>query len=654
MNLLEKIETAGADGHLLENTVKNLKNWAGADFLPGWTQASIAELIEKESWDELNDRFYKTMAFGTGGIRGRTMGRIITAAELGTPSKTGTPEHAAVGSNMLNDFTIIRATIGLFRYVENYLRDDERYEAPCLAIAHDVRHFSRYFCELSASTWCRLGGQALIFDGPRSTPQLSFTVRKTIANCGAVITASHNPPHDNGFKVYFSDGGQVISPHAEGIVARVNQVELREACEHLDIDLAPVHTISRNEDNAYLDVLKEIVMDDEVLTLQSPRIVFSPIHGTGAVSTIPVLRDMGVEVVEVPEQMIQDPRFPTVKSPNPENPEALEMAIARANEVKADVVIATDPDSDRMGVAVRGPDGEMTLLTGNQIGALLADYRISTLRECEIIPEKGGKNIALIKTFVTSPMQEAIADSYGIKTINTLTGFKWIGAKLDKYEAKMREGLYDKEGLAVDYDNCSIWTRAELLLDYSTFMVFGGEESYGYLISDKVRDKDANGAAVMFCELAAYLRSQEMSFLEYLDALYLQHGYYEEKTLNLYFEGAAGSRKINQILESYRKDPPKMLGAVTVTRFTDFGRDTLVDADDEKIPSQDFYFIELDNGYSYAVRGSGTEPKIKFYLFGRSDVPDADSLPDVKKAAARVMQSLITLIDADARERADA
>ncbi len=653
MSLIEKINAAGSDGHLLENTVSNLKNWADVDFLPEWTQDSITELLEKEAWDELNDRFYKNLAFGTGGIRGRTIGQIITAAEMGTPSEMGTPEHAAVGSNVLNDFNILRATIGLYRYIKNYLQEIGSYELPCFVIAHDVRHFSRHFCELAASTWCKLGGQALIFDGPRSTPQLSFTVRKTIANCGAVITASHNPSHDNGFKVYFSDGAQVVSPHAEGIVTYVNQVELREASKYLDVDLGPVSTLYQNEETAYLDVLNEIVMDNEVLSSQSPRVVFSPIHGTGAISTIPVLKKLGVEVIEVSEQMVQDPRFPTVKSPNPENAEALEMAIAKADEVNADVVIATDPDSDRMGVAVRDPDGKMVLLTGNQIGALLADYRISTLKEGEIISEEGGENVALIKTFVTSPLQEAIASSHGIKTINTLTGFKWIGAKLDAYEAKMKEELYEKEGVIVDYDACSIWTRVDLLLDYSTFVVFGGEESYGYLVSNKVRDKDANAAAVLFCELAAYLKSQEMTFTEYLDALYLQHGYYKEKNLNIYLEGAAGSQKIKRILESYRNDPPKTLGKFAVTQFTDFGRDEIIDADGVKIPSQDFYVLELNNGYSYAVRGSGTEPKIKFYLFGRSDVADAESLPGVKTETEATMQSLLDVIEADARGRAE-
>jgi phosphoglucomutase len=653
MSIIKKIEAAGAAGSLLESTVVNLKQWASADFLPNWAGASIVELVENGEWDELNDRFYQNLAFGTGGIRGRTIGNVPASAETGTLSAIGSPEHAAVGSNVLNDFNLVRATIGLFRYVEQYLKDSGSYDLPRFVIAHDVRHFSRHFCELAASTWCKLGGQALIFEGPRSTPQLSFAVRQNKATCGAVITASHNPSHDNGFKVYFDDGAQVVSPHAEGIVDLVNLVELSEVPAFLDVDLAPVISLGAKDDAAYLDVLKEMVIDSEVMEKQAPRIVFSPIHGTGAISSVPALKELGVEVIEVPEQMVQDPRFPTVKSPNPENAEALAMAIAKANEVGADVVLATDPDADRMGVAVRDRSGEMVLLTGNQIGTIMAEYRISVLKDAEVIPEDGGDNTVLIKTFVTSPMQEAVADWHGLKTINTLTGFKWIGAKLAGYEAQMKAKLMEEEGTAVDYDACDIWTRADLLLDYSTYFVFGGEESYGYLASDKVRDKDANAAVVMFCEVAAYLKAQEMTFPEFLDSLYLQHGYYEEKTINIYYEGAAGSQKIKNILESYRSDAPKTFGDVSVSGFTDFGKDEIIDADGDKIPPQDFYFLELSNGYSFAVRGSGTEPKIKFYVFGRSDVLDPEDLIKVKVEAAVEMQRVLAAIEADARVRAE-
>lgn len=653
MSIIKKIEAAGAAGSLLESTVVSLKQWASADFLPNWAGASIVELVENGEWDELNDRFYQNLAFGTGGIRGRTIGNVPASAETGTLSAIGSPEHAAVGSNVLNDFNLVRATIGLFRYVEQYLKDSGSYDLPRFVIAHDVRHFSRHFCELAASTWCKLGGQALIFEGPRSTPQLSFAVRQNKATCGAVITASHNPSHDNGFKVYFDDGAQVVSPHAEGIVDLVNLVELSEVPAFLDVDLASVISLGAKDDAAYLDVLKEMVIDSEVMEKQAPRIVFSPIHGTGAISSVPALKELGVEVIEVPEQMVQDPRFPTVKSPNPENAEALAMAIAKANEVGADVVLATDPDADRMGVAVRDRSGEMVLLTGNQIGTIMAEYRISVLKDAEIIPEDGGENTVLIKTFVTSPMQEAVADWHGLKTINTLTGFKWIGAKLAGYEAQMKAKLMEEEGTAVDYDACDIWTRADLLLDYSTYFVFGGEESYGYLASDKVRDKDANAAVVMFCEVAAYLKAQEMTFPEFLDSLYLQHGYYEEKTINIYYEGAAGSQKIKNILESYRSDAPKAFGDVSVSGFTDFGKDEIIDADGDKIPPQDFYFLELSNGYSFAVRGSGTEPKIKFYVFGRSDVLDPEDLIKVKVEAAVEMQRVLAAIEADARVRAE-
>ena len=654
MSLILKIESAEAAGTLLQSTATNLKNWASADFLPEWVGASITELVEKEEWEELNDRFYQTMAFGTGGIRGRTIGKVTASAETGTLSAQGTPEHAAVGTNVLNDFNLIRATVGMFRYVKQYLDESGRHDLPRFVIAHDVRHFSRHFCELAASTWSKLGGQALIFDGPRSTPQLSFAVRHYKATCGAVITASHNPSHDNGFKAYFEDGAQVVSPHAEGIVDLVNEVKLEELVQFLDINLDQVIALDSNADKAYLDLLEEMIVDTEVMHKVTPKVVFSPIHGCGAISSMPLLRKLGVEVIEVSEQMEPDGRFSTVKSPNPENAEALAMAIAKANETDTDIVIATDPDADRMGVAVRGRAGEMVLLTGNQIGTLLAEYRISTLKDAEILPDDGSENAVLIKTFVTSPMQEAVATWHGLKTINTLTGFKWLGEKLARYEAEMKAKLFEKEGLAVDYDACDIWTKADLMLDYSTYFVFGGEESYGYLASDKLRDKDANAAVVMFCELAAYLKAQEMTFPDYLDSLYLRHGYYEEKTINIYFEGAAGSQKIKNILESYRSDPPKAFGDVTVSGFTDFGKDEIIDADGMRIAPQDFYFLELSNGYSFAVRGSGTEPKIKFYVFGRSEVTDLEDLAKVKVAAGKVMEKTLAAIDAEARRRAEA
>ncbi|MEC9227275.1 MAG: phospho-sugar mutase, partial [Verrucomicrobiota bacterium] len=449
-------------------------------------------------------------------------------------------------------------------------------------------------------------------------------------------------------------GAQVVAPHANSIVLHVNEVALNEVTPYLEINLESVVTLSAAADSSYLSVLDEIVLDHELIVAQKPRIVFSPIHGTGAISTVPALIKLGIDVIEVPEQMVQDSSFTSVQSPNPENAEALEMAIAKAEDSDADLVVATDPDADRMGVAVRNSDGEMVLLSGNQIGTLLAEYRITTLKELGVLPEEGTQQAALIMTFVTTPMQEALAKWHGLKTVKTLTGFKWLGEKLADYEVLMKQRLLQKEGLAVDYDACDLWIRDELVMEYYTFFVVGGEESYGYLASDKVCDKDANAAVIMICELAAYLKSQGMTFTDYLDSLYLLYGYYEEQSINIYYEGAAGSHKISNILCSYRARAPEKFGDVLVTGFTDFGKDEIIDVDGKKIPPQDFYFLELSNGYSFAVRASGTEPKIKFYVFGRSDVANLDALPEIKASVAKEMADLLELIESDARMRADA
>ena len=654
MDLIEKIELAAEKDLLLPEATEHLKYWARPDFLPEWVAASIEELVAKEAWDELNQRFDQALAFGTGGMRGRTIGRVVSSVEAGDLEfQNGIPLRAAVGTHVLNDFNLVRAVIGLFRYVFRHLETQARPGVPRLVIAHDVRHFSRHFCELAASTWHQLGGHALIFQGPRSTPQLSFSVRHCHAHCGVVITASHNPAHDNGFKVYFEDGAQVVDPHAAAIVEEVNRVGLEETTAFLEIELAGVGVLGDRNDQAYQQLLEEIVLDPEILRAQSVRVVFTPVHGTGSVATVPVLETLGVEVIQVPEQMAPDGRFPTVASPNPENFGTLEKAIARADETGADLVIATDPDADRMGVAARDRDGEMNLLSGNQVGALLAEYRIATLKEAGMLPEAGTRKAALIQTFVTSPLLEAIANGHGLKTLRTLTGFKWIGRKLADYEAKMKHALFEAEGLAVDYDACDVWTRAELLMDYATFFVFGGEESCGYLATDRVRDKDANAASVLLCELAAFLKSQGRTFFDELDLLYLRHGYHHEQNIGIEYEGASGRQKIARILDSYREHPPTALDGLAVQQVTDFGKEERTDADGQKISPQDFYFFELENGCSFAVRGSGTESKIKCYGFRSCPVVEPEQLPEVKRASAEMMQRLLSAVEADARQRAE-
>lgn len=653
MDILKKIRSAGEHGTLFEVTIANIEDWINSNFLPSWALASIEELVEKEAWKELNNRFYKYLEFGTGGMRGRTIGELITKAEKGIPMEFEAPQHPAVGAATLNDFNIIRATIGLFHYCGQYLhKKPVNNEAAKIVIAHDVRFFSKHFCDLIASTWVRLGGCAEIFSGPRSTPQLSFSVRYLSCTCGVVITASHNPPHDNGVKIYFDDGAQIVSPHDIGIIKCVNEVKLSEISPYLNKKMDGVMTLPLSVDQAYLDGLEENILAPELFKNNKLRIVFTPIHGTGGIISLPLMERHGIEVISVRQQMKMDPRFPTVQSPNPENFDALSEAITLAKNNKVDLIFGTDPDSDRMGVGVADGDGEIQLLNGNIIGALLADYRINKLKELGIIPQNGCHNAAILKTFVTTPLQESIADIHGIKVINTLTGFKWIGEKLKIYEEQLKKYLLETKGIDLSYDTTSYRKRSELLLRYSTFTIFGGEESYGYLGTDRVRDKDANAAIVIFCELAADLKSKGKDFIVHLDELYLKYGYFLEDLLNIYYEGASGTVRIKTILDSYRSNPPTKMGEFEVTNITDFGKQELYDSDGKEIPKQDFYIFELDNGYSYAVRGSGTEPKIKFYLFAHEDVSEPSELIAVKRNAATTLKRLIRAIEGDAHRRA--
>jgi phosphoglucomutase len=295
----------------------------------------------------------------------------------------------------------------------------------------------------------------------------------------------------------------------------------------------------------------------------------------------------------------------------------------------------------------------MELLTGNQVGALLSDYRISKYKALGWIPAQGTPSAVIVKTFVTSPLLDAIGRGHGVKVINTLTGFKWIAAKMGGYEAKLKEALLGREGLALDYDATPFRKRAELLLKYSSFYLFGTEESYGYLPNDSLRDKDGNAACLMFAELAAWVKSRGLTVPEYLDEIYLKYGFFLEGVINLYFEGASGAAKIKRILDQYRANPPAAFGETKVTRFQDFGREKFHDADGELIPSQDLYLVTLANGYSFAARGSGTEPKMKFYLFAQEPVKSAADLPAAKVKAKATLDALKALIDADARQRAE-
>ena len=610
--LNSQIKQAVADGQLMESTAKNIDTLLSG----AWTDLyfrSVNELVSWAQWSELNDRFYQTLAFGTGGLRGRTIGKIVTTPERGNAGEDERPQFPCVGTNAMNFFNINRATRGLVAYLHDWNGREKISATPRLVIAHDPRFFSKEFAELAAQVAAENGCDACVFDGPRSVPELSFTVRYLKASAGIVITASHNPPHDNGYKVYFSNGAQVIEPHASGIIAKVNAITTESFTPDPKDRQGKVSTIGKDIDQAYMRRLETLILDPQVIREgKSLRIIYTPLHGTGSVIIKPMLTRLGFNFQVVPEQDRFDGRFPTVKSPNPENAEALTMAINLAQKEDADLVVATDPDCDRMGAAVRAKDGKMKLLSGNQIGSLLAWYRIKTLFDKGVLNKQNAWRAVVIKTFVTTDLQKAIANYYGLRCVETLTGFKYIGEKLGKYERAIPEQLRQ------NYAHLTEQETRRLRLAHSSFYVFGGEESYGYSAADFVRDKDGNGAVIMFCEVAAYAKSRGQTVDELLDEIFATFGYFEEKTRALIFEGAEGANKIGRLIESYNASPFLEVLGSRVIGIKNFEMDMVEDVEGDLIPKEKMLIFELEDPAGagrIAVRPSGTEPKIKYYLF---------------------------------------
>ena len=646
------VNKAKENNFLYNSSVDNITELLECTDIPTWIEKSLEELLEGENWEELNNRFYTNLAFGTGGMRGRTIGNVITKAEQGSAHQNETPDYAAVGSNTLNEITLLRATKALFLHIKKWLAEEGLLSQPRLVVAHDVRHFSRKFCELVASAWTKLGGYALVFDGPRSTPQLSFTVRHQYAHAGVVITASHNPSHDNGFKAYFADGAQLVTPHDQEVVERYNRISISEllplltsAGEEPELNILPVE-----DDLAYRAALEDSVLDPEILKENAPKLVFTPIHGTGAISAIPALWDHGVEVAVVDEQNQQDPNFSTVKSPNPENPEALKKGISVAQKTKSSLVLGSDPDCDRIGVAVRGKDGKFQCLTGNQVATMLAEYRLLVAKRKKILSDEGSNNVAILKTFVTTPMISRIAESFGVRCVNTPTGFKWMAEKLGKYEDQALIELKEKEGLALDFDATDLFVRIDILTRYSTYVILGAEESYGYLPLDIVRDKDGNASALAIAELFAFLKSSKTEPLQFLDNLYKKYGYHEEKTENLYFEGAEGNETIKKLAASYRTKKISSIAGQKIVKSKDFLEKGYIDEDEEELPQENFLMLELENGFTVAIRPSGTEPKIKYYLFGCGE-KNALDLEKSKEEVSLKMKEISEWLVSDAKER---
>jgi phosphoglucomutase len=647
--LNSKIERAVADGQLMESSAKNIRS-----LLAGATTDlylnSVNQLVDSWEWSELNDRFYQTLAFGTGGLRGRTIGKIVTSAERGNAREDERPQFPCVGTNAMNFFNINRATRGLLAYLQGWYRREGISTKPRIVIAHDPRFFSKEFAELAAKVAAQNGCDAFVFDAPRSVPELSFAVRHLHASAGIVITASHNPPHDNGYKAYFDDGAQVIEPAASGIITKVNTIATESFAPLPKEEQGKVTVIGKNIDQAYMRRLETLILDPRVIReAKSLGIVYTPLDGTGRVIIKPMLTRLGFNFKVVSEQDRFDGRFPTVKSPNPEYGEALTMAINLAEKEQADLVVATDPDCDRMGVAVRTSDGKMTLLTGNQIGSLLAWYRIKTLFDKGVLNEQNAARAVIIKTFVTTDLQNAIADYYGVRCVETLTGFKYIGAKLANYERAIPEQLRQS------YADLAENETRRLRLTHSSFYVFGGEESYGYSGADFVRDKDGNGAVIMFCEVAAYAKSRGQTVDQLLDEIYSQFGYFAEKSSSLVFEGAEGANKIASLMKSYATDPVREILRSKVANIRNFETDEIIDVEGDLIPKTKMLMLELEDGTRIAVRPSGTEPKIKYYLFARrrpeSEKFSSPDLDRIKAEVERQMEDLWNCLRKDAESR---
>ncbi|MCF6794976.1 phospho-sugar mutase [Bacillus sp. ET1] len=562
------------------------KKWSNHKELPSELKKQMNNMTERER----EDAFYKQLEFGTGGMRG----------ELGA------------GPNRMNIYTVRKVTVGLAAYIQE---NGEEAKKRGVVIAYDSRHGSAEFALEAAKTLRVHGIKSYVFDELRPTPELSFAVRYLRAYAGIMITASHNPAEYNGYKVYGEDGAQLPPAAADVIVTHMNEIEnellleVKEERELLRQHL--VSYIGENMDQVYLDYVKGLQLNKDAATTNL-HIVYTPLHGTGQKLVPQALQNYGFQhITIVNEQKNPDPNFPTVSASNPEEAQAFQLAIRYGKETDADLLLATDPDADRLGVAVRNNDGEYILLTGNQTGALLLHYMLSQKKGKGILADKS----VMLKTIVTSELGRAIAEDYGVQTVDTLTGFKYIAEKIEEYK---REGA-------------------------KTFQ-FGYEESYGYLIGDFVRDKDAVQAAVMIAEAADYYKKQEMMLYDGLTQLYETYGYYKEALTSFTLKGKDGAEQISHIVSQFREHPPAEIAGAAVEKIEDYliGRKTnLLTTQQEVIdlPSSNIIKFWLQDGSWFVIRPSGTEPKVKFY-FGVRKRSASESEERLKKIQVSVMESV--------------
>lgn len=561
---------------------KSYKSWIDSSYFDENTKNELLGIENDEK--EIQERFYRNLEFGTGGLRG-----IIGA-----------------GTNRINIYTIRRATLGVCNYIEKSMGQAGKDKG--VVIAHDSRNMSREFCIEAAKTLAASGIKAYIFDELRPTPELSFAVRYLNCAMGIVITASHNPKEYNGYKVYGSDGGQVGIDMANEIIEEVNKIEDYSTIKTIDFEKAVnekmIITLDEKVDKAFIDAVKSQIINQDVINEYGKdlKVVFTPIHGTGNKSIRRALKEAGFENVKVvKEQENPDPNFSTVTYPNPEEKSVFNIAIEMAKEDNADLIIGTDPDCDRVGVVVNNSKGEYIVLNGNQVGSLLVRYVIESLVNKNKLP----KNPVVVKTIVTSELGAEIAKHYGVETLNTLTGFKFIGEKINQFEIRNEK----------------------------TF-IMGYEESYGYLIGTHARDKDGVVSSLLICEMASYYKSKGLSLYEGLMDTYEKFGYYKEDLKSITLVGIEGIEKIKDIMSYFRNSKMDKIADIKIKEVLDYKEGV------DELPKSDVLKFLLEDGSWIAVRPSGTEPKIKFY-FGTN----SENLDSVDLKLSKLMTSMTEIVD---------
>ena len=549
------------------------------------TKNEIKGLLKEENKDKLIDAFYKDLEFGTGGLRG-----IMGA-----------------GTNRMNIYTVGMAAQGLANYVKRTFPNEKLK----MAIAHDCRKNSRKFAENVANIFSANGFQVYLFDELRPTPELSFAIRHLKCQTGIVITASHNPPEHNGFKAYWNDGSQIVAPHDQNVIQEVKKMHVEDV--KFNGIKENIHIIGEEIDKAYLEAVKQISLNPEIIKKHHDlKLVYTPIHGTGYKMVPASLRNYGfTNIINVPEQDIVDGNFPTVVSPNPEEPEALTMAIKRAEETNAELVMASDPDGDRVGIAVRDLNNKFILLNGNQTGAIIIDYLIENWK-------KKGKltgNEYIVKTIVTSELIANIAKENNVEYFDTLTGFKNIAIIIRELEGK------------------------------KTY-IGGGEESYGYLIGDFVRDKDSVTSCSLIAEIAAVAKNEGKTLYQKLIDIYIKYGFYKEALVYLVKKGLNGAEEINKIMINYRNNPPKTINGSKVIKIIDVlssEEKNLITGETKTINITKSNVLQFftEDGSKISVRPSGTEPKIKFYFSVKTQLKSIDEFEQKNKELDNKINAII-------------